>query len=113
VTQSVVPKNGYRSGQLTDIAHLFFYGHELGLEGCKAQILILQVLRGREKGAVEAAFKSGAGIVFPSHHDPFFPGQKVPDLNKVRSLLERNEGVHFIESEAGKWYEIDTAVREA
>ena len=82
------------------------------LEGCKAQILILQVLRGREKGAAEAAFKSGAGIVFPSHHDPFFPGQKVPDLNKVRSFLERNEDVRFIELEAGKWYEIDTAVRE-
>ena len=82
------------------------------LEGCKAQILILQVLRGREEGAAEAAFKSGAGIVFPSHHDPFFPGQKVPDLNKVRSLLEKNEDVHFVELEAGNWYEIDTAVRE-
>lgn len=83
------------------------------LEGCKAQILILQILKGREEGAAEAAFTSGAGIVFPSHHDPFFPGQKVPDLNKVRSLLERNKGVHFLELEAGKWYEIDTAVREA
>lgn len=83
------------------------------LEGCKAQVLILQVLRGREEGAAEAAFKSGAGIVLPSHYDPFFPGQKVPDLTKVRSPLERNEGIDFIELEAGKWYEIDMAVREA
>lgn len=83
------------------------------LEGCKAQVLILQILWGREEGAAEAAFKSGAGIVFPSHHDPFFPGQKVPDLKKVRSLFERHENVHFVEAEAGQWYEIDTAVREA
>ena len=82
------------------------------LEGCKAQILILQILRGREDGAAEAAFKSGAGIVLPSHHDPFFPGQKVPDVKKVRSLVERNENMHFVEPEAGKWYEIDTDVRE-
>ena len=82
------------------------------LERCKAQVLILQILCERVEGAAEAAFESGAGIAFPSHHDPFFPGQKVPDLNKVRSLLERNEKVRFVEAEAGKWYGIDTAVRE-
>jgi hypothetical protein len=82
------------------------------LEGCQAQVLILQILRGREEDAVEAALKSGAGIVLPSHHDPFFPGQKVPDLIKVRSLLESHEHVHFVEAEAGQWYGIDTVVRE-
>lgn len=51
-------------------------------------------------------------VVFPSHHDPFFPGQKVPDLKKVSSLFERHRGVHFVEPEAGKWYEINTGVKE-
>jgi len=83
------------------------------LEGCQAQILILQILRGRELAAAEAAFTSGAGIVLPSHHDPFFPGQEVPDLRKVRSLLEQQKAVHFIDVKPGTWYEIDTAVREA
>ena len=98
---------------------LYFFGStpdgELNpiIEGCKAQVLILQILWGREEGAVEAAFKSGAGIVFPSHHDPFFPGQKVPDLKKVRSLFERDKNAHFVEAEAGQWYAIDTAVRKA
>jgi L-ascorbate metabolism protein UlaG (beta-lactamase superfamily) len=82
------------------------------LEECHAQVLILQILRGREEAAAKAAFESGAGIVMPSHHDPFFPGQKVPDVKKVRSLLERNGNVHFVEAEAGKWYEIDAVVRE-
>ncbi len=80
------------------------------VETCKAQILILQLLSGREKGAVDVALRSGATIVFPSHHDPFFPGQRVADLKKVCMLFKRHQGVRFVETEAGQWYEIEMGV---
>ncbi len=80
-------------------------------EESQAQILVLQILRGMEEGAVEVAMRSGATVVFPSHHDPFFPGQKVADIRKVCSLFESKRNVRLIEIEAGKWCEIDLIVK--
>lgn len=80
-------------------------------EESRAQVLILQLLRGKEEEAVEIARRCGARVVFPSHHDAFFPGQKVPDLDKVKSLFQKYPQVRFVETEAGKWYEIDTVVQ--
>lgn len=99
-----------------DNLRLYFLGsvpdRELFLvvEEARPQILILQLLRGQEKEAVELARRSGASIIFPSHHDPFLPGQKLPDMNKVRRLFAESSNIKFIEPLPGKWYEIKIEV---
>lgn len=77
---------------------------------CNAQILILQILAGMEKAAVHMAEKSGASIVIPSHHDAFIPGQKLPDLNKVSSLLDSTK-ICFLDPIPGTWYEANLLIR--
>ena len=80
------------------------------VEAAGAQILILQVLSGRERGAFEVAQRSGASIIIPSHHDAFFPGQKVPDMEKLKGLFSREPGMTFLDPVPGQWYCIDLKV---
>jgi L-ascorbate metabolism protein UlaG (beta-lactamase superfamily) len=76
------------------------------VESSRTHVLVLQILWGMEEKAVEMARASGASIVIPSHHDPFFPGQKVPDMEKVRRLFGAQPGPRFLEPAPGEWHEI-------
>ncbi len=76
------------------------------VEEARPQILILQILRNKEKEAVELVRRSGAWLIFPSHHDPFFPGQKLPDMELVKRLMAKLPGVCFIEPQPGQWWEV-------
>jgi L-ascorbate metabolism protein UlaG (beta-lactamase superfamily) len=80
------------------------------LEAAGAQVLILQVLCGRERGAFEVAQRSGASIIIPSHHDAFFPGQKIPDMEKLKGLFSREPGMTFLDPAPGQWYLTDLNV---
>ena len=80
-------------------------------ESSAAQVLILQLLVGMEEAAFEVARRAGAAIVIPSHHDPFFPGQKVPDLEKVKALFEKSRNISFLDPRPGEWYDIKTVGR--
>ena len=75
-------------------------------EASSAQVLFLQLLKGREEGAVEVARRAGAAVVIPSHHDAFIPGLAVADMEKARGLFAAVPGVSFLDPEAGRWYEI-------
>lgn len=79
-------------------------------EASQAQVLILQLLMGREELAFDVAVRAGASIVIPSHHDAFFPGQRVPDLKKFKGLFENRPNMSFVETVPGKWYEIKMMV---
>lgn len=83
------------------------------VEASRAQVMLLQILWGMEEKAVEMARRSGASVVIPSHHDPFFPGQKVPEMDKVRRLFEAQSGPTFLEPVPGEWHEIRLTVEPA
>jgi L-ascorbate metabolism protein UlaG (beta-lactamase superfamily) len=81
------------------------------VEHSRAQVLFLQILCGREQAAAGVARRSGAAIVVPMHHDAFFPGQAVPQLEPVRASLGEDPGVTFVDPVPGQWYEIQVEIK--
>jgi len=76
------------------------------VEAAAPQVMVLQLLCNREEAALEVARRSGASLIIPSHHDAFFPGQKIPDLWKVTKGLEGDPVLRFLDPRPGRWYEI-------
>ena len=80
------------------------------VEAAGAQVLILQILSGRERDAFQVARRSGASIVIPSHHDAFFPGQRTPDLEILRNLFRQAPDMTFFDPRPAEWCEINLKV---